>query len=102
MSIVYNDAFLSKFCTEDRENRAYSYVDDLGTFSTAWRDELAKIRCYILAAMENQAQPDDLFAEKIKTYNAEFNGSLAFARIDEASTAEDPSPGIFSIPIERA
>lgn len=36
-TLTYNDAYLARFCTEERENRAFDAVDNLGTFTTAWR-----------------------------------------------------------------
>lgn len=99
--LAYYDAYLSKHCTSEREARAYADVDLLGTFTEAWRDKLTVVKCYILACLENQAQADDLFAEKLKAYNTEFRGLLAQAR----SVTEDSEGNIlsvFSIPLERA
>lgn len=103
MSIVYDDAYLVPFCTSVREERASEYVDLLSSdFSAEWHDELTKIRCYIIACIEQQGSPEDLFAEKLKVYNKEFDNQLVYARIDVADTAGDPSPAIFSVPLERA
>ena len=99
--LQYRDAYLQRFCTETLEVIAYADVDDLGTFTTTWRDKLTVVRCYILACLENQADPDDLFTSKYKIYSKEFEGLLAQAR-----TAAEDSEGnylpVFSIPLERA
>lgn len=99
--LTYNDAYLSKFCTEDRETRAFSFVDTLGTFATEWREPLTVLRCYVIACLECQADPEDLFSAKLKNYNKEFDALLAQAR---AATPDDSgiSLPIFSIPLERA
>ncbi len=100
-SLAYPDAYLAKFCTLDREDRAYAYIDTLGTFDTDWRDKLTTIRTYILACMESQASPDDLFSAKLKTYSAEFASLLVQAKAAAASTAGE-SFAVYSIPLERA
>ena len=45
----YPDAYLAKFCTVDRETRAFAEVDMLGTFATSWRNRLTVLKCYELA-----------------------------------------------------
>ena len=99
-TLTYNDAYLSRFCTEERENRAFAAVDLLGTFTTAWRNDLTVVKCYILACLENQSDPEDLFAAKYKVYSKEFSGLLA-----QAETASPDDEGnyasIYSIELER-
>lgn len=99
--LTYQDAYLAKFCTEERESRAFADVDALGTFATTWRDKLATVRCYVLACMENQADKEDLFTAKLKSYRDEFSAVLAQA---QAATpdAEGKPVAVFSIPLERA
>lgn len=99
-TLVYNDAYLEKFCTIDREARAFDYVDTLGTFADTWRDKLTTIRCYILACMENQASPDDLFAAKLKNYRQDFDAMLGQAR-SATPDSEGLALPLFSIPLER-
>lgn len=99
-TLPYQDAYLAKFCTDDREVRAYEDVDALGVFSQAWRDKLATIRCYILACLENQSDAEDLFTAKLKSYRAEFDRLHAQART--ATEDGDGNPlSVFSIPLER-
>ena len=103
---TYPDAYLSKFCTADREERAKLDVAVMGTFSTAWTERLTILRVYILACLENQADADDLFGTKLKHYRAEFDTALPQARaqaaLDASLTAGTiNSFGILSIPLER-
>lgn len=98
--LAYPDAYLAKFCTQTREDRAYEDVDALGTFSETWRDKLTTIRCYIIACLENQAAPDDLFTAKLKSYRSEFDSLLAQARA-ATPDAEGLAPPMYSIPLER-
>ena len=99
--LTYRDAYLSKFCNLEMEDAAYDAVDLLGTFTDDWRDPLTIIKCYIIVCLENQADPEDLFSAKFKTYSKEFEGLLAQAR---TATVDDAGniPAVFSIPLERA
>ncbi len=99
-TLTYNDAYLARFCTEERENRAFDAVDNLGTFTTAWREQLTILKVYILACLENQADPDDLFSAKLKNYQKEFTGALAQAET-AAPDSEGNYAGIYSIELER-
>lgn len=100
-TLTYPDAYLAKFCTEDRENRAFDDVDREGTFDTDTRNRLTILRCYIIACLENQASPDDLFTAKLKSYGAEYKGELVKAKADLA-IEEGTNALIFTIPLERA
>lgn len=99
ITLTYNDAFLSRHCTEDRENRAFDAVDNLGTFATAWRELLTVLYVYVLACLENQADPEDLYTAKLKAYRSEFDRQLALAQAATPDTAG--SSFIFGIPLER-
>lgn len=97
--LLYPDAYLARHCTDARETRAFEAVDVIGTFSTGWRDRLAVLQCYIIACLECQADGEDLFTTKLKTYRAEFDRQLAMARAatpDAAGTSL-----VFAIPLER-
>lgn len=100
-TLTYQDAYLARFCTEERETRAFDEVDFLGTFSTEWRNKLTVIKTYILACLENQADPEDLFSAKLTNYRKEFEFVLAQAR---ASTPDSEGiiPPLMTIPLERA
>ena len=98
-TLTYPDAYLAARCNTDRETRAFADVDLLGTFTTSWRNRLTVLRCYIIACMESQADPEDLFTAKLKTYRAEFASMLAQAQA--ATPDEAGSSFIFSVPLER-
>jgi len=99
--LTYRDAYLSKFCNLEMEDAAYAAVDLLGTFTDSWRDSLAVIKCYILVCLENQADTEDLFTAKFKTYSKEFEGLIAQARTATVD-GDGNIPAVFSIPMERA
>ena len=101
MSLDYRDAYLKDFCTYDVETLAYADVDLLGTFTTAWRDKLTLIKAYILVCQENQANDEDLFTAKLKTYQKEFDKLLAQARTASPDDDGNYAP-IYSVPLERA
>lgn len=107
---TYQDAYLATFCTEERETRAIADVDvfeaqlpDGQTFSADWTERLVIVQCYILACMENQADAEDLFTAKLKTYRQQFDILLPQAIAGAAATAGTVGAfGLFSIPLERA
>lgn len=101
-TLTYPDAYLAKFCTIEREARAFADVDNLGAFAADWRDRLTVLRCYILACLENQADGEDLFTAKLKTYRAEFDVTLVQARNAAAQTDGADGALIFSMELERA
>jgi hypothetical protein len=100
---TYPDAYLGRFCTEARETRAIDDVAVHGTFSDAWTERLVIAQTYILAALENQAQEDDLFAAKLKAYRDQFSALLPQAKRAAAEAAQETSSvGFFTVPMERS
>lgn len=104
---TYPDAYLSKFCVDALEDRAIADIAVLGTFNADWTERLVILRAYIIACLDNQADPDDLFTAKLKSYRAEFASALASAQAQAAADAAaeagtSSSFGIFTIPLERA
>lgn len=107
---TYPDAYLAQFCDEAREARAIADVavmeGDLPTgqtFSDDWTERLVITHCYILACQENQADPEDLFTAKLKTYRAQLQVQLPQAVAAAAKEADVVGGfGLFSIPLERA
>ena len=82
--------------------RALAAAADV-TLADDWAEQLVVCHCYGLAAMENQAAPDDLFASKLKAYRTRFDSllpqAIAAARTEDGTVS---SVSIFSIPLERA
>jgi hypothetical protein len=103
LAYTYPDAYLSRFCTEAVETRALADVALLGTFPAAWTERLAIVQAYIIACLENQADAEDLFTAKLKSYRAQMDTLLPQAKAAEAA-ANSTTTGIslFSIPLERA
>ena len=97
----YPDAYLAKFCTEEREARAVEDVTLMAgerTFSADWNERLTIVQCYILACMEHQADPEDLFTAKLKTYREELKLLIPNAERDADATADVPSTvGSFNV-----
>lgn len=112
MALIYTypDAYLAKFATEEREARAIADVELRATtagytFSAEWLERLVIVQVYILACLENQADAEDLFTAKLKSYRAQFDVLLPQALQAAATAAETPGGGgfgLFSIPLERA
>jgi hypothetical protein len=98
---VYADAYLKSQVTDDRETRAIADVAAIATFSADWAQKLAILRAYILTCLECQAQPDDLFAQKLKHYRAEWDSVLTQAKAATTDTDGLPLPAL-TIPLERA
>jgi hypothetical protein len=55
----------------------------------------------MMACLENQADPEDLFSAKYKMYSKEFEGLLAQARTAAQDDDGNYAP-IYSIPLERS
>lgn len=99
-TLTYHDAYLSPYADDAVEARAFDYVDQLDTFDAVWRDQLAVLRAYLLICMDKQAEPEDLFTAKLKTYRREFESTLAQAR-SAAAAVTGESPALFSVPLLR-
>jgi hypothetical protein len=105
---TYPDAYLARFCTEDRETRAIAQVELLaattpdGEFAAGWTERLVILQTYIIAALENQADAEDLFTAKLKSYRQQLDVELPQA-LAAAAAASDVIGGfgLFSIPLER-
>lgn len=101
---AYHDAYLGRFITDSLEARA---LDDVGvmagtaTFSSLWTERLTILQDYILAALENQGDENDLFGAKLKTYSKQLEIALTQARYAAAVEAETIGFGLFGIPMER-
>lgn len=105
---TYDDAYLAAFCIREREDRAAAEVARLAavagvTLSDDWTAQLTVVQCYVLAAMENQGSPDDLFAAKLKAYRARFEAMLPQAiAAAQKEAGVVTSASFFSVPLERA
>ena len=98
---TYFDAYLKNHVTEERETRAAAEVAELGTFAAEWVARLVILRAYIITCLECQAQPDDLFAQKLKHYRGEFDSVLSQARTATPDADGNPLPSL-SVSLERA
>ena len=105
---TYPDAYLARFCDEAREARAAADVALVGaaagvTFSDDWTARLVVLQCYILAALENQADAEDLFAEKLKNYRQQMSAAVPQAvAAAKAAAGSITNIGLMSIPLERS
>jgi hypothetical protein len=104
----YPDAYLGKFCTSERETRALAIVQDSATtagvtLSADWLERVTVAQTYVLAALENQADPEDLFAAKLKAYRQQLDALMPQAIAAARRTAGTISNiGLMSVPLERA
>jgi hypothetical protein len=103
LAYTYPDAYLSRFCTEAVETRALADVALLGTFPAAWLARLTIVQACIIACLENQADAEDLFTAKLKSYRAQMDTLLPQAKAAEAAAGSTTTGiSLFSIPLERA
>lgn len=100
LTLTYTDCYLARGVTESIETRAFADVDELGDFTTEWRDRLTVIRAYILTCLEKGAETDDTYAMKLAQYRKEFDFLLGQAK--RAQKADGQNVSLLSIPIERA
>jgi hypothetical protein len=90
----YPDAYLAKYATEDREARAISDVALMTSdrvISANWLRRLTILQVYVLACLENQADTEDLFTAKLKSYRDEMKTALPAAIADADAAAENVS-----------
>lgn len=103
---AYPDAYLAKFCTQDRETRALADValmEGADAFSAEWVERLTITQTYIIACLENQADAEDLFTAKLKSYRAQLAVQIPQALAAAAATAGTAGGfGLFSIPLVRS
>ena len=99
-TLIYADAYLKAQVTDDREGRAAADVAAIATFSAPWLEKLTILRAYIIVCLECQAQPDDLFASKLKHYREEWSSTLAEARAATTDASGNPLPTL-SVTLER-
>lgn len=99
-TLIYADAYLKSQVTDDRETRAAADVAAIATFSAPWLEKLTVLRAYIITCLECQAQPDDLFSQKLKHYREEWSATLAEAKAATVDSSGNPLPTM-SITLER-
>lgn len=101
LTYIYADAYLKTQVTEDRETRATAEVNAVATFAAEWLERLVILKTYIITCLESQAQPDDLFSQKLKNYRTEYDSVLAQARAATVDTSGNPLPSL-TVSLERA
>jgi len=102
-TLIYADAYLKAQVTDDREDRAaadVAAIAAIAAFSAPWLEKLTILRAYIIVCLECQAQPDDLFASKLKHYREEWASTLAEARAATTDASGNPLPTL-SVTLER-
>jgi hypothetical protein len=106
---TYPDAYLARFCTEDRETRALADVvlwaanTPNAAFDDDWTERLVILQTYVIACLENQAATDDLFTAKLKEYRKELDAQLPRALAAAAEAGDVVGGfGLYSIPLERS
>jgi hypothetical protein len=101
---AYPDAYLANFCTTEREARAIDAVEILAagrTLSADWEERIVILQTYILACLEHQGDPEDLFTAKLKSYREEMAIQLPRALADADATADVVSAP-YTFPVVRA
>ena len=102
MTDRFQDVFLNRHCTPERLNRAYAHIEGLSLdgITDEWRERLATLRTYVIVCLECQASPEDLFAEKLKHYRAEWETGLLQAKA-AAPTSDGGRRSLFTVDLER-
>ena len=102
---TYPDAYLARFCTDEREARALADITLMAgdnTLSADWTERLTILQAYVLSCLENQADAEDLFTAKLKSYRQQLDVMLPQAVAASLATAGTISNiGLMSIPLER-
>jgi hypothetical protein len=110
LTYTYTDQYLTRHVTEAIEARALADVAELGDMPTGtdYAEKLTIIRAYIIVCLESQAEADDLYVTKLKSYRSEYDSLLKKARaaqtaasVEAAATSGTSSAGFFTVPILR-
>lgn len=101
LTYTYADAYLGRSVTEERETRAIADIEAIATFSATWKEKLVVLRAYIITCLECQAQPDDLYAAKLKNYRVDYDTVLGQARANTDDADGNPLPSL-TVELERA
>jgi len=98
LTYTYPDEYLAKRVTEDREQRAIDEVVLTGITDEAYLEKLSILKCYIITSLECNSNPDDIFAQKLKTYSKEYDSVLDTAK---SSQLKVDGKSLYSLEIGR-
>ncbi len=106
MSYEFTDPFLVRRVTPERIAAAEADVGalfDSARLSAFWHDKLVVLRAYVIAARENQSEANDLYSEKLKHYQREYEQALSSARAELARADAEAGRAVFmhAVPILR-
>lgn len=101
LTYAYADKYLGSKITESIEDRATADIAALGDFSASayWIEQLIVVQAYCIACAEFMAEPEDLYAAKLKHYQSLLKEHLTKAREAVAETGTTVSAG--TITLER-
>src|SRR5574337_92593 len=100
----YQDAYLAKFCDEDLEARAIAEVAVLvenRSLPDEWQERVVRFQAYILVCLDRQADVNDLFTAKLKTYREELERALPQA-IEAADAEAEEVSAPYNFSVQRA
>lgn len=95
------DAYLDSLITTEITEQATNYVEAVHSSitDTYFKEMLIALRVYILVCLDNQSEPDDIFATKKTDYKEMFKEVLENA---ESKQSASESKSTLSFPMERA
>jgi hypothetical protein len=99
MIYEYHDALLKGRVTDAIEAESVDYIAQLGEIPTFWAKKLIVSYAYIITATRHQTQAGDIYAEKIKTYSAQYASELKEARMaqEKINASANPAKGFTSL-----
>lgn len=101
MIYSYNDAYLAKRMTIEREQQAIDDIERHGITDVYWLEQLTVYRAYVIACIEDMSSPDDTYSAKLKHYQKEFDKTLGEAKASKATTDTGITASSWSCEIGR-
>lgn len=79
----YTDSFLARLVTDEKEQAASDFVDNIAAFTNKWRGKLVVCRVYISICLDAQkGGQDDVYSTKLSSYRKEWSELLGLAKAD--------------------
>jgi hypothetical protein len=97
----YNDAYLTKRMTFEREQQAIDDVARYGVTDSYWLEQLTVYRAYVIACVEDMSSPDDTYSAKLKHYQKEFDKALGEAKASKETIDTGVTASLWSTQIGR-
>jgi len=92
----YTDGYLMP--DDERELRALADINKIGITDAFYLEKLVILKTYLIVCLEDQSAPDDLFNQKLKHYQSEYDKVLQEALANKNAAI---GAGVWYVPLGR-